>query len=167
MSSPHIICKQQQPNIIIMDEAAQEKILAIQAQLDKEKQKVSSLQRMNRTLAEDLTSGQRHTGRNTIKRTAMDSYEKVNLDNVATMLKYCILPFCKFFPERWYTYSPGDPRSLYSRMVKEIDYPQDCHVQHYWLNRVVPLINKKLIDYRSNATSMMRDQSLSECLILS
>lgn len=150
-----------------MSEAAQEMILALQAKLNKEKQTNALLLRKNRTLAKDLTSGQRNKGRNTIKRMDMDSYAKVNLDNVATTLKWCILPFCKFFPERWYIFSPGDPRSLYCRMAQDIDYPGDTHAEHYWLNKVVPLINKKLIDYRSNASSMMRDQSLSECLILS
>ena len=148
-----------------MDEAAQEMIQAIQAKLDKEKQKNASLQRTCTSLAKELTSGL-FGGRNTVKRTALDSYAKVNLDNVATFLKWCILPFIKFLPDRWYEYSPGDRRSLYYRMLKEIDFPQDCHIQHYWQTKVVPLINKKLCDYRSNATSMMRDQSLSECLTM-
>ena len=137
-------------------------LAAMRAMLEKEREKYQRLLRKTTALANDLTDGTTNLGRNAIKRSEMDSYKKVNLDSITTFLKWTLIPNVKFQHQNWWHYKPNERRSLFRRISSEVDWPEDCHFQHYWLNHIVPLINKKFIDYRSNATTAMREQGLSE-----
>ena len=57
-------------------------VTALAAMLEKEREKYQRLLRKTTALANDLTDGTTNLGRNTMKRSEMDSYKKVNLDSI-------------------------------------------------------------------------------------
>lgn len=149
--------------------ASNDREMMLLSLLEKERGRINVLLRKNKALADNLAEGRTNRGRNAVKKSRLTSYGKVNLDQIATYLKWRLLPHVKFPLHNWWHYLPNEPRSLFSRIAREVEWPQDCHIKHYWEEHIVPLINKKFIDYRSNASEAMKEQSISElyvCLLI-
>ena len=57
---------------------------------------------------------------------------------------------------------------FFCRIIGKLDTPQDLPEDYYWHNEIVPMINSKLCDKRSDATKNVQNGYLgkgnSECL---
>ena len=49
-------------------------------------------------------------------------------------------------------YLPQLPHSFYSKIVPNLDFPEDVSREYYWTREVVPIISSKMCDKRSDAT---------------
>ena len=68
--------------------------------------------------------------------------------------------FHKFKPvfEGWKMFAPNNPNSFFSHVLPLLALPPDCDLRDYWYRVVVKVINKIMIQYRSDTTTAIRRQ---------
>ena len=68
-------------------------------------------------------------------------------------------------PMGWDRYSDGHPKTLCYKMIDVIRVPDGLRKEWYWFDKVVPIMNEKSIDMRSNIRGACRKQCMSEIAI--
>jgi len=58
----------------------------------------------------------------------------------------------KFLHHSWSYWLPLDKRSFCAKILSQLDMPEDMEPEWSWHKKIVPLINSKLCDIRSEAT---------------
>ena len=103
-----------------------------------------------------------HIGQNKIRKSKFDGYDFTNSANIATMLKYKLMPHTKYWPISWKHFTPDDDGTLCAQMFKVIEIPVDEDAEVYWDKQVVGMINNKLVDWRSQVVTQCLDQYRGE-----
>ncbi len=93
-------------------------------------------------------------GRNAMKKSKFSKFKHCNMEVVLTFCKKMMFPVYEFLEQSMLIYSSLHKQSLCVRLSKEITKPKesDTAIDHefYWSNNIVPMINKKYIELRSN-----------------
>lgn len=93
-------------------------------------------------------------GRNKMNKKEFDGYDHANSAHISHFLKNKFLPHHKFPHSSWIEYAPDDEGSFFCKIRDEVDFPQEGVLQSvFWDDNMVPMVNKKLIEWRSNANS--------------
>ena len=115
-----------------------------------------------RVLALDPTGSLAH-GRSKLHQQGCDSYDNANKVIIVNFLRFEVLPYIKFLdPRHWPKFKPDDEYSFYFKLAGELAFPPDVVINIYWEDKVVPRVNKYLIDWRSNVNSGARKESLGK-----
>jgi len=101
-------------------------------------------------------------GRNMTKKVNYDGFDHANNANITTFIRFVFFPHHKFPHHSWALYLPNDERSMFRRIIPELDMPEQCIPSLYWKDNIVPLVNKKFQEIRSGIVSKLRDQYLCE-----
>ena len=120
-----------------------------------------------RTLRRGFSENGVYSGRNTSsqwrKKSKWDETDLFNNDIVKSFCKNKLLPNHKFLGPEQLKYI-DDKRSLCFKIYAEIEIPDTIktHVDKifYWNQRLVPMINNKLVEARSNFNSYIKKQYL-------
>ena len=101
-------------------------------------------------------------GRNMHRRVDFDGFDHANNANIGTFIRFVFFPHHKFPHHSWSLYLPDEERSMFRRLITEVDIPEHCIPSLYWKDNIVPLVNKKLQECRSSLVSKLRDQYMCE-----
>ena len=96
-----------------------------------------------------------HLGRNQIRKKDMTAFERGNVDAIGTFLKE-LFRHHKVLDPSWSLFLPKDRNSFYSKIRSQLDFPDDHSDEFYWTKTVVPMVNSKMCDQRSDATKGIR-----------
>ena len=101
-------------------------------------------------------------GQNHLKKTNWEHTDYMNDDNIIKFCQLTVYPHYKILPMGWDRYSGNHPKTLCYKVINVIRVPNGIKKEWYWFNRVVPIMNKKFIDMRSNTRGACRKQYTSE-----
>jgi hypothetical protein len=62
----------------------------------------------------------------------------------------------------WKDYSPSDKNSLCYKCNEEIDTPVTADGELFWINKTVPMMNKKYCKIRANINSNIKEEYFGE-----
>ena len=110
----------------------------------------------------DLKSGNRYRGRNKTNKIKFDGHDHTNNMVVGPLLRLYVFRHHKFWHPSWKKCLPDDPNSFFCKIIGEFDIPAGVSVVVYWNNHLVPIINKKVIEIRSNFTNYCKKEYLSK-----
>ena len=143
---------------------------ALQKLLNKERRKNEKLQneltissaeksqsiKQVKSLTTALKSHKTPRGRNKMKKESYDGFMFANNDIIAKFCRHIVFPHLKFLHPSWAEYTPDDRTSLCIKLLDELDWPEDCDIEYYWHDKIVPLFNKCYCDSRSGAHNVVR-----------
>ena len=113
----------------------------------------------------DSTSTPRY-GRNNVTRHEWGRRDHCNCKNISDFCKNNLFPRFKFLPHKWKKWTPKEEGTLCMRMMNLVQVPRECSGEVYWIERIVPIVNKKYVEMRSNLNSAIRKiyQSMISCI---
>ena len=97
-------------------------------------------------------------GRNNLKKV---DWSPVDVDNECTINEYCrnrVYPFYKYLPKGWQIYKETNAKTLSTRVMQRVYVPPTITKKYYWRTKVMPIMNKKFIDMRSNDRGVCHKQ---------
>ena len=83
--------------------------------------------------------------------------------------KYCqakLYPYCKFLPAGWNKYSGDNSKILGCNVIGLAAIPDNEKEEWYWYDKVVPIVNKKCTNMRSNNMGSCHKQYVSETILV-
>ena len=139
---------------------------SLKEELQKYKDEVSTLRR-------GFSENGVYCGRNTTsrwrKKGEWDQTDLCNNDIVKSFCKNKLLPFYKFLGPEQLKYNDEEKRSLCFKIYTEIQTPDKIKTRSdkifYWNQKLVPMINTKLVEVRSNFNSYIKKQYLGKYLL--
>ncbi len=118
------------------------------------KGEVSQMQEKLDRLQQKQLQGDLAKGRNAMKKSKFSKFEHCNIEVVLIFCKKRMFPIYKFLEQSMLIYSLSHKQSLCVKLSKEITRPKELDTafdhEFYWSNNIVPMINKKYIELRSN-----------------
>ena len=102
-------------------------------------------------LKSDLDNRKVHFGRNEFRKHSMDAFSRANLSEIGKFVDK-IFRHHKILDPSWSVYLPDVAGSFFKRIIDLLDIDEEMPVDHYWHQYIVPMINSKLCDKRSDAT---------------
>ena len=123
--------------------------------LKKQKERSNTLLSAAEKLRQDLQKQRFHLGRNQMKKKNMGPHARANLVEIDTHVTRTFR-YIKIFDPSWSVYLPNDCNSFYNKIINDLEAPSDKHPELYWYREIVPLINSKLCDKRSDATKNVK-----------
>ncbi len=118
------------------------------------KGEVSQMQEKLDGLQQKQLQGDLARGRNVMKKLKFSEFEHCNMEVVLAFCKKWMFPVYKSLKQSMLIYSSSHEQSLCVKLSKEITKPKklDTAINHefYWSNNIVPMINKKYVELRSN-----------------
>ena len=119
------------------------------------------LERM-RKLQRQVMNGDVHRGRNRLQTREFNLYDHTNQDIISQFCKNKLFSHQKFLHPSWKVYSDKDKSSLSYKCNEEIDVPVLEDGEFYWMNKIVPMINKKYCKIRANINSGIKVEYFGE-----
>ena len=120
-------------------------------------------------LKSDLDNRKVHFGRNQVRKHSMDAFSRANLSEIGKFVDK-IFRHHKILDPSWSVYLPDVASSFFRRIIDLLDIPEEMPIDHYWHQYIVPMINSKLCDKRSDATKNIQkgylDMGVSMCDVL-
>ena len=101
-------------------------------------------------LERELFQNKNKYGRNNRKKEAWSGNDVSNMDNLNKWLRRIAFPEFKFLPRNWWVFAPKEYCSICYKVLAIVKIPRDIKMEWYWENRLVPIINKKYVEMRSN-----------------
>jgi hypothetical protein len=101
-------------------------------------------------------------GRNNLKKSNWEHEDYMNADNINKYCQLTIYPHFKILPVGWDRYCENNSKTLCCKVMDIIRVPDGMKKEWYWFDKVVPIMNKKFIDMRSNTRGACRKQYMSE-----
>ncbi len=137
----------------------------------KEKEWTATEKELQIKLARISQSVNRHwsqpsQGRNKLKKSDYDGYDHSNAANISKWLKFDFMPHYKFWHPGWKKYRPENPNSFFRKLIPELDVPDDEEVSLYWSHHLVGMVNKKVVEWRSNVSARIMAQYKGENLFV-
>ena len=145
-----------------MIRARELKIANLQGENERLKGELNECLKRMRKLQRQLLNGDVHRGRNTLQTKEFDSYDHSNQDIISQFCKNKLFPHQKFLHRSWKIYSERDKTSLSYKCKEEIDVPVHEDGEFYWTNKIVPMINKKYCEIRSNINAGIKLEYFGE-----
>ncbi len=143
------------------------RITNLQSKNEKLKGEIEECQAKMRKLQQQLMNGDVHQGGNMLQTSDFDSYDHSNQDIIARFCKNKLFPHQKFLHPSWKVYSASDKNSLSYKCNKEIDIAVTEDGEFYWMNKTVPMINKKYCKIRANINSSIKVEYFGEYCVVS
>ena len=103
-----------------------------------------------------LQTRKKHYGRNNVSRDTCDSSDLANLENINGYCKGTLYSYYKFMPAAWNKYSQVEVGTICNKLMNLIAVPENVTREYYWYERIVPMVNKKYVEMRSNINSHIR-----------
>ena len=116
-------------------------------------------------LKSDLDNRKVHFGRNQVRKHSMDAFSRANLSVIGEFVDK-MFRHHKILDPSWSLYLPDVPGSFFRRIIDLLDIDEDVPIDHYWHHYIVPMINSKLCDKRSDATKNVQKGYLGKCVIM-
>ena len=153
---------------IIGLESRMEKIDKERAEEQEEwEEKERGLQNQVALLQQEVERQSTHLGRTAVSRMAPDNYDRANRGPIVSFCRYEILPHYKFWSKAWKMATGKDhPRSFNNKIDGVLTYPPGCRKPRYFEKRIVPMVNKYLIEWRSNRVSETKEIVLGNVIAL-
>jgi hypothetical protein len=103
-----------------------------------------------------------HRGRNTVSWGRFNKYDHAYNEIISNFCKKQLFPHYKFLHKSWKGYNTMDKGSHYSKIHQEIDLTNyvrqnPSEQEYFWMNKMVPMINKKYCTIRANITVKLRN----------
>ena len=117
---------------------------------------MKELERRNQLLQDQLRKATRRYGRNNTSRKGWSGKDVTNMANLNVWLRQKLFRKYKFLPHGWMDYNEVNRGSLCQRVFQRICVPRCVQAEHYWEQRLIPMINKKYVEMRSNINSACR-----------
>ena len=138
-----------------------EKYRQMQDELKKKEELIASLNQRMHHLERDYTRGAPR-GRNSHQRKLLvEEVDVLNVD-VAIDATNDIFAHVKFFPHGW-DRLVNKPKHISMRLMKKVNVPAKyTSSAFYYREKIVPAINKKIIEKKSNFTQKIRGEWMSE-----
>ena len=156
MSNPH--SEYDEGELKRMIRARDMKIAKLQGEKERIKGELDQCLERMRKLQRQLLNGDVHRGRNTLQTKEFDSYDHTNQNVISQFCKNKLFPLQKFLHRSWKVYSEKDKTSLSYKCKEEIDIPILEDNEFYWMNKIVPMINKKYCEIRANINSGIKSE---------
>ena len=116
-----------------------------------------------------IMRGDNNCGRNSThfsKSVSWGSDDGSNNEVVTQFCKNKLFPHYKFLHQGWLEFSADDPLSLCYKIFKIIEVPLTVTTlmdkEFYWKTKILPMINKKLCEMRSNFNSAIKERYLGK-----
>jgi hypothetical protein len=145
-----------------MMRAHDKRITELQKECDKLKGDIEECHAKMRKLQRQLMNGDVHQGRYTLWTSDFDLHEHSNQDIIARFCKNKLFSHHKFLHPSWKDYSPSDKNSLSYKCNKEIDVLVTEDSEFFWINKMVPMINKNYCKIRANINSSIKGEYFGE-----
>jgi len=117
---------------------------------------MKELERRNQLLQDQLRKATRRYGRNNTSRKGWSGKDVTNMANLNVWLRQKLFRKYKFLPHGWMDYNEVNRGSLCQRVFQRVCVPRGVQAEHYWEQRLIPMINKKYVEMRSNINSACR-----------
>ena len=110
-----------------------------------------------------MRSDRQGFGRNNLNKSQWDGTDLLNEKAITSYIRQSLFKNYKFLPTGWDVYTPDVDKTVCHKIItsEQIKLPQE-HGAWYWNKRVVPIVNKKYVELRSNANSNHRTQYISK-----
>ena len=106
----------------------------------------------------------RKPGRNSLKKDGWSNLDGQNELVIASYCKRVFYPHYKFLPGGWWIFS--DDATLMCQCIKTVvELPFGAEWEYYWNKTVVPILNKKWIDFRNNDRTALHKPFKSESVV--
>ena len=113
-------------------------------------------------LINDLKTKKQYHGRSQLRAEDMDKYDNANRPIINNFMRFVILPHHKFLHNSWKDFTPENKLSFYYRLKQELAIPPNAVVMVYYKDKVVPRVNKYLIDWRANVGTAIKEAYMGE-----
>ena len=117
--------------------------------------KIGELRATCAGMRNELESQRFHCGRNQIRKKDMSAYDRGNNEVIGNFMKKMFRHHKNLHPS-WSLYLPDDPNSFFSKISPELDFPTEFSEEYYWTKTLVPMVNGKMCDQRSDATKSLK-----------
>jgi hypothetical protein len=138
------------------------KIKSLNEKLKQMQEKLDGLQQ--KQLQGDLARG-----RNAINKTKFNKFDYINMEIVSQFCKNKMFPIYKFLEESMLTFLSNE-QSLCANLTGLIQIPRELTTptdhEFYWTNNIVPMINGKCIEIKSNFNTEVKKVYLGEIHII-
>ncbi len=105
-------------------------------------------------------------GRNAMNKSKFNKFDHANMEVVSGFFKNKMFPIYKFLEQSMLIYSSSNKKNLCFKFTELIAKPQELNIpvdhDFYWSNHIVPMINKKYIELRSNFNTEVKRVYLGE-----
>ena len=128
----------------------------VQAQKAWELERQELLDRVSKT-EDELSRKKIYRGRNKTKVSNFDSDEHASNKVITKFIRQQIFPNVKFLHPSWTDYAPEVETSFFYRLHEELTFPGELGEECFWWNKVVPIVNKKICETRSNISQACRN----------
>lgn len=106
-----------------------------------------------------------YRGRNKTKTCEFDEDEHAMNKDIGLFIQQTVFPNTKFLHSTWSEYAPEVERSFFSKIKSEVViFPGDIEESVFWVDKVVPIVNKKICETRANITSTIRQGYIRKCV---
>jgi hypothetical protein len=116
-----------------------------------------------------IMRGDNYCGRNSTHLSKSISWGCDDGSNNEVVTQFCknkLFPHYKFLHQGWLEFSADDPLSLCYKIFKIIEVPLTVTTlmdkEFYWKTKILPMINKKLCEMRSNFNSAIKERYLGK-----
>ena len=130
--------------------------------LEERDAQVSALCRQLNSLKKALHAHSVSRGRNSLDKKSMNSFMIENKLVITEFYNFQVFPHLKWLHPSWSKWMPTNEKSFCHKLIQELDSPEDGDDELYWHQDVVPLINKCIIDKRSNAYMGVKEAFVGE-----
>ena len=170
MSSPDTVCAEKYKELLLAYRQAQRKAKLLKSKLHQTEETHKTVTKRWEVKVEKLYNvvkcQKKSRGRNKTKTSNFDGYEHANNSVIAVFCRTMIFPNYKFIEESSFDYTPDVENSLCHTLLQELDFPEDCDREHYWYDSILPILNKKICEIRSNSSGGVKYKYKGEWISL-
>ena len=120
-----------------------------------EDEKVDLLTRVRKT-EEAIKRKKIYRGRNKTKVSGFDTDEHAINATIGTFVRMMVYPKTKFLHSSWLEFAPENETSFFYKLQSELQFPNNIGMDLFWVDKVVPIVNKKLCETRANIAAAVR-----------
>lgn len=135
----------------------------VQAQLAWEKERQGLLDRVSKT-EEEMKRKKIYRGRNKTKVANFDNDEHASNKVITRFIRRQVFPNIKFLHPSWTDYAPNVETSFFYKLRGHLTFPEELGEEFFWNNKIVPIVNKKICETRSNISQACRNGYLRRFL---
>ncbi len=132
-------------------------------------EKLKQMQEKLDGLQQKQLQGDLARGRNVINKSKFNKVNYINMEIVSGFCKNKIIPIYKFLEQSMLIFL-SNKQSLCAKLTRLIQIPRELTTpkdhEFYWTNNIVPMINGKYIEIRSNFNTEVKKVYLSEIHII-
>ncbi len=142
--------------------AHDKRITELQKEYDKLEGDIEECSAKMGKLQQQLMNEDIHRERNTLRTCDFDLFDHSNQDIITRFCKNKLFSHHKFLHPLWKDYSLSDKSSLCYKCNKEINVPVTEGGEFFWMNKTVPMINKKYCKIRANININIKGEYFGE-----